>query len=92
MPAGLSPGRLIFSWEDLSGTGCGALNVQVEPLSGPARPRGTSGFVSTGNIQYVRKVDGKDDPKQTAPGLYTLTVSGGSETCVLYEIGWTWVP
>lgn len=83
------PRELIFEWTDLSGRGCGAINMLVESVSEPPRARGNAGFVSDGNIQFVRT---DASPGATAQGVYSITVSGGAETCVLYKIGWRWVP
>lgn len=90
--ADFSPGTLIFEWLDLSGTGCGALNMLVEPLDDPSRTRGSAGFAASGNIQYARRNGTQDNPAQTAQGIYSITLSGGAETCVLYRIGWRWLP
>ncbi|MBY0274719.1 hypothetical protein K2Z84_05225 [Candidatus Binatia bacterium] len=90
------PRQITFSWYETSDQDCGALNVGVDALSGPPRPRGGAGYSASGNFYYYGKSRGRDGsviqtPEQTAPGIYVVTVIGGGElgtTCVNYRIAW----
>lgn len=88
LPAGLHPVRVTFEW--FSADQDCALNMRVELRGDPDHARGTSAFTPNGNITFTRRSLNGDRPEQTTPGIYVVTVSGGSATCEVYRIGWTW--
>jgi hypothetical protein len=84
------PGQITFSWYDVSDQDCGALNVHVDAVDPPVRPRGGSGWSSSGQYVYYAKVGERETPEQTAPGVYVVTVTGGpsSDGCSRFRIAW----
>jgi hypothetical protein len=82
------PNSIVFSWYDVSDQDCGALNVHVDAVDAPSRPRGGAGFSASGQYYYYRRVGLLDRPEQTAPGVYVMTLVGGPSSCTRYRIAW----
>jgi len=82
------PRQITFSWYDVSDQDCGALNVHVDAVDLPLRPRGGTGHSASGNYVYYGQIGSRSMPEQTAPGIYVMTLVGGPSSCTRYRIAW----
>ncbi|MBY0278136.1 hypothetical protein K2Z84_22605 [Candidatus Binatia bacterium] len=83
-----APNQITFSWYDVSDQDCGALNVRIDPVDPPLRPRGGVGYSASGNFYYYGKIGSRLTPEQTARGIYVITVTGGPSACSRYRLAW----
>jgi hypothetical protein len=84
------PNQITFSWYDVSDQDCGAINVKIDAVDLPLRPRGGQGYSASGQYVYYAKVGSRSTPEQTAPGIYVVTLTGGpsAQSCSRFRIAW----
>ncbi len=83
-----APSQIAISWYDVSDQDCAGLDVRVDAVDPPLRPRGGTGYPSSGTFYYYAKIGTRVTPEQTARGIYVITATGGSAACSRYRIAW----
>jgi len=90
IPDGAIPARITASWfgRDANCRLSATLYADADP-SNPDRMRTSVAAAANGNLTLVNQPVLGAAPN-TAPGVYILTLTGGSSSCDVYRVFWTW--